>query len=347
MCELNLNKKKLRELQKVHRKTKDKKLAYRINVIILLAKNYTYEEIYDALLVKERTARRWKKIFKEQGIDGLMEDHYKGGFAKLTIEQRNDLIKHLENNLYSKATEICTYIKKTYNVKYTPDGLVLLLHRLGFSYKKTKLVPGKADSKKQKEFVEEYNKIRKNLKNDEKIYFIDGVHPVHNTMPAYGWIKTGKEKEIRTNTGRQRLNINGAYSPTDNEIIFRNDDSINAQSTIALFKQIEKANPDKNTIYVINDNARYYVSKMVKEYLKNSKIVMIKLPPYSPNLNLIERLWKLLKKNVLYNKYYSNFNEFSIAIFKFLKTKNKSHKNILAHVLKENFHIIQSEMLEV
>ncbi|MDH4128752.1 MAG: IS630 family transposase, partial [Spirochaetota bacterium] len=77
-----------------------------------------------------------------------------------------------------------------------------------------------------------YEELIANLKPDEKVYFMDAVHPTHNSISAYGWIKTGTEKKIKANTGRQRLNINGVYSPMDNEIIIRDDKTINSESTI-------------------------------------------------------------------------------------------------------------------
>ena len=116
-------------------------------------------------------------------------------------------------------------------------------------------------------------------------------------MPAYGWIKRGKEKGVKSNSGRQRIKINGVYSPIDGEIITRNDERINSQSTIELLKTIENKHPELSKIFIIRDNAKYYSSQLVKEYLETSKIEFIPLPSYSPNLNLIERLWKFFKKN--------------------------------------------------
>lgn len=109
-------------------------------------------------------------------------------------------------------------------------------------------------------------------------------------------IKRGDDHEVRTNTGRQRVNINGAIDLERLEPVVRFDDTINADSTIALFAELEQVNPLATRIYVICDNARYYRSKAVQEYLKTSRIKLVFLPPYAPNLNLIERLWKLFKK---------------------------------------------------
>ena len=85
-----------------------------------------------------------------------------------------------------------------------------LLHRLNYSYKKTKLVPGKADTEAQKEFIEFYNELKETKGVNDPVYFMDGTHPQHNSVATYGWIKKGKVKEIKSNTGRQRLNINAA-----------------------------------------------------------------------------------------------------------------------------------------
>ena len=169
---------------------------------------------------------------------------------------------------------------------------------------------------------------------------MDAVHPTHNSKPGYGWIKTGTEKEIKSNTGRERLNINGVYSPCDHEIIVREDKSINSLSTIELFKMIESIHFDLSKIYVISDNAKYYYSKDVRTYLETSRIVLVPLPSYSPNLNLIERLWKLFKKKVLYNKYYEKFLQFKNAVFDFFENKIHLLETELDSLMTEKFRLV-------
>ncbi|MCP5004367.1 MAG: hypothetical protein GY941_10590 [Planctomycetes bacterium] len=122
---------------------------------------------------------------------------------------------------------------------------------------------------------------------------------------------------------------------------FRNEysDTINAQSTISLLKKIESKHPESEYVYAICDNARYYRSKKVKEYLENSKLKLLFLPPYSPNLNLIERLWKYFRKKVLYNKYYETFDEFKKACKSFFR-RSKKYKKDISSLLTENFQII-------
>ena len=75
-------------------------------------------------------------------------------------------------------------------------------------------------------------------------------------------------------------------------------------------------------IYIVLDNARYYHANIVKEFLKNHPRIVLKfLPPYAPNLNIIERLWEILKMNVVYNKFYQKFNNFIKAVIRFLENK--------------------------
>jgi transposase len=229
-----------------------------------------------------------------------------------------------------------SYVAKQFKVKYSVSGLTELLHRLGYSYKKPKLVPGKADAIAQEEFIELYNKIKETKGANDIIYFMDGTHPQHNSVAAYGWIKKGKVKELKSNTGRQRLNINGAINIETLSTVVDYGDSINAQSTVSLLKKLELKHPDAEVIYTICDNARYYRSKMVQEYVEKSKIKLEFLPPYSPNLNLIERLWKYFHKKVLYNKYYETFGEFKKACKSFFR-RIKRYKEDLSSLLTENF----------
>ena len=107
---------------------------------------------------------------------------------------------------------------------------------------------------------------------------MDESHPEHNPMPAYGWIEKGVEQQIPTNTGRQRININGAiYIETMNTTV-RFDPSINAQSTLALLQALEHKHQKARCIYVICDNAGYYRSRDVQAYPEQSKVYLFLLP---------------------------------------------------------------------
>ena len=115
---------------------------------------------------------------------------------------------------------------------------------------------------------------------------------------------------MNSNRGRERVNINGVVDIDTLETVTDFTDGINSQSTMRLFEKLELKHPNAKVIHVIVDNATYYKSRLVKEWLKTSKIVIRFLPGYLPNLNLIERLWKFFKKKILYNKYYETFDEF-------------------------------------
>jgi transposase len=216
-----------------------------------------------------------------------------------------------------------------------------LLHRLGFSYKKTTHVPGKQDPAAQKIFLDEYEQIKRKKGQNDPIYFADATHPQHNSIPAYGWIKRGEEKELKANCGRQRLNINGAINLETLESTTGFYETINAESAVDLFAKVEAKHPEARTIYMIVDNARYYHSRVLREALEGTKIELIFLPPYSPNLNLIERYWKFFKKKVMNNRYYETFEEFKRASQQFFR-KPKQYLPELKTLLTENFHILNA-----
>ncbi len=339
MQTLKLSDEELRSLRIAHREAKNKRSAYRINAMILLGQGWTVTQVAQALLLDEGTIRNYIRRYQKGGIEGLGRDKYKGSEGYLSQAQLAALDEHLQAHTYLRVEDVIVYVEKRFGVSYTVRGMTDCLHRLGFTYKKPKLVPGKSDPEAQQRFVDEYEKLKENKAVEDPIYFMDGVHALHNPIGAFGWIKKGTDKPIKTNTGRNRVNVNGAINIQDLSIETRMDDRINAESTIELLKCIEKNNPKAAVIYVICDNAGYYRSKFVKKYLKHSKIELIFLPPYSPNLNLIERFWKFFKKKVLYQEYYETYKEFRAACKKFFK-QAKSYKKELRSLLTENFHII-------
>ncbi len=315
-----LNETERHQLKRRHKVERDKRVCDRIKAIILYDKGWTLEQISEALLLSHEAIR---KHINEYRTFEKLEPKSGGSTEKFSREQSKILEDHLTAFTYLYTKDIVVYVKSTFKVTYTISGMCDWLKRHGFSYKKPSLVPGKANEEDQKHWISEYEKLKQNLSKDETICFIDGVHPTHNTLLSYGWIKKGFRKEIPANSGRSRLNISGAVDLLTKKMIIREDTTLNAESTINFFKKIEKSYPSKSKIYIFSDNARYYKNKKVTSFLENSKIDLRFLPPYSPNLNPIERVWKWMKERVMYNTYYEDFWDFKLAVMGFLESISK------------------------
>ena len=338
MRDYELSAKEITKLERTHRSLRDKRQADRIKAVIALAKGWSAAQIAEILLFDEKTSRHYFDRYQQGGIDALLDDNYSGAEPKLTEQQMSELDDYLEEHLLPDAKSVIAHIVRTYGVRYSVSGVTDLLHRLEFSYKKPTHVPGKQDPQKQQAFLEDYDRLKATKGKNDPIYFANATHPQHNSVPAYGWIKRGQDKELKANCGRQRLNINGAINIETLEPVTGFYDTINAQATIDLFTKIEAKHPEADVIYIIVDNARYYRSCLLKEHVEGTKIELIFLPPYSPNLNLIERYWKFFKKKVQNNRYCETFDEFKQACKNFFR-KRKKYLPELQSLLTENFHV--------
>jgi len=338
MVDYSLPATELAELRAAHRRTRDKREADRIKAVVLLASGRTAEDVAEALLIDPNTVRNHFKRYQQGGLPGLLHLAYRGSDCELEEAELTVLEAHLQTHLYLTAKDVAAWVEETFEVVYTVSGMTALLHRLGFVYKKPKLVPGKANREAQEAFLAQYEELKQNKGENDVILFMDAVHPQHNPVLGYGWIKRGEDHEVPSNTGRRRLNINGAVDLERLEPVVRYDDTIDAASTLALFDQLLLAYACATCIYVICDNAGYYRSKAVQAYLQDSRIKLVFLPAYAPNLNLIERLWKFFKKQVLYNRYYETFGDFRTACEDFFNNPQRYHSQ-LRSLLTENFAI--------
>jgi len=338
MNDYELTEEQIIELEDLHSSLRDKRMADRVKAVVALAKGWSAATIAEILLIDEKTSREYFKTYVEKGPDALLTMNYQGGECRLFDFQLAELSEHLEEHTYLDAKSVVRYIQQEYGVTYSISGVTKILHRLGFSYKKPTQVPGKQDPEKQAEFLEFYEDLKDEKGSEDPIYFVDATHPMHNSVPSHGWIKKGTEKELKANSGRKRLNINGALNIETLETTIGFYDKINAQSMIDFFKKILAKNEEAEKIYVIVDNAGYNRAKVLKNFVKKTKIEIIYLPPYSPNLNLIERYWKFFKKMILYNQYYETFAEFVGACKSFFR-KRKKYIPELRSLITENFHL--------
>jgi hypothetical protein len=135
-------------------------------------------------------------------------------------------------------------------VSYSIEGATHLLHRLGFFYKKTKIVPGKVTPGLQRCFRELYGLIKDMKEPEDTIYFLDGTHPIHNNKPCYGRIYKGEAKTSKGISGRKRLHLNGALNLENMEITVLEEKTIDTQAMIRLFTELERKQ-EKGTIYAI------------------------------------------------------------------------------------------------
>lgn len=328
-------------LKQSHKGTREKRLADRIKAVLMLNSGFTYDQISQVLLLDETTIRRHVEKFQTYGIDELLECRFTGGQSKLSLIQEIELKKYLQENTKRTAREVVLHIKEIYEANFSTIGVTKLLHRLGFSYKKPKIIPGKADSQKQIEFLTKYEETKSKLKKNDEIYFIDSTHPQHNTLPAYGWILKGKknDKFVKTNSGRTRINLNGALNLKSHQAVVLNEKTINHKATIKLFKRLLTRH-EKGKIYIILDNASHHHAKEVKSWLKkHRRIKLLFLPPYSPNLNLIERLWRFYHQRIMWNHYFETFKEFKNTSLKFFRNL-KNYQKELSTLLTDNFQVV-------
>jgi len=203
------------------------------------------------------------------------------------------------------------------------------------------MLPAKADPEKQRKFLEQEIQPRLDEAQAGKrvVFFVDAAHFV--LAPFLGFLWSVVRVFIQAPSGRQRFNVLGALNAITHELItVTNDAYITAESVCALLEKIANLYVGI-PISIFLDNARYQKCALVMEKAKSLNIELCFLPSYSPNLNLIERMWKFVKKKCLYSKYYEKFPAFKETISKCLNETMTTHKSDLDSLLTLRFQLFQ------
>ena len=253
----------------------------------------------------------------------------------------------LRCKVYTDAQSVVQWTKCTFGLSYTPQGPVDLLNSIGFTYKKTTEVPCEADAQKQEEFVEELSKTLRDMDSSAVVYYADGVHSTHNSRSTYAWVEKGGHMEQPTASGRDRINLNGLLNAHDvTDVITLDCPRVNAQSTRELYQAALARHPEATEIYIISDNAKCYHNKELAQWVKGSRIRQVFLPPYSPNLNLIERLWKRHQKKAINARCYRTKEVFRRAVMNLFE-HIADYKEELESLLTLNFRLVNSKTISL
>lgn len=338
--EIDLTSEQKDALEKQHKMERDKRVADRIKAVLLTAEGWTQIQISQALRLRAETIHNHL-------LDYIKEEKLKptnaGSQTKLSSVQTCELIRHLETNTYLKVLHICGYVQKTYRIFYTLNGMTKWLHAHGFSYKKPKGTLLKANAQKQAEFIAYYEKLMKQTPGNEPILFGDGVHPTMATKVSYGWIKKGKENDklIPTTASRTRLNFMGSLNLETMNLTIGRYKTLNSEAMEEHFKALREKYPQAPMIHLILDRGPYNRSQKTQEAAKRYGIHIHYLPPYSPNLNPIERVWKVMNEYVRNNHFFESVDEFKKEVMNFFHHTWKGISLKMIHRINDNFQTIK------
>jgi transposase len=229
---LQLSAVEIKELKMRYKAERDRRIAERIQCVLLFAQGYDLTALTGILYVGLKTVRKWLALFRTQGLAGLWRWGYHGQTATLNPAQWAAVEAELAVKPYRRAQEVAVFVKTQFEIEYSVRGMQALLRRKGYRHIKARLMPGKPPTEAaQQAFIEGYFALKAQLGPQDRLYFVDAAHPTHNVRLCFVWSKKGRRRQLKSNTGRKRYNILGAYSPTDREYIdVRGIDNVNAET---------------------------------------------------------------------------------------------------------------------
>lgn len=278
----------------------------------------------------------WITAYQNGGLDALRENNYGGKESELegyAGSIKKDFVKHPPRSL----AEAVLKIEKLTRIKRSPVRVWVWMKRHGFKFLKTGHIPAKADDKKQKQWVNKTLQpaIKAARRGECHLLFMDAAHFVLQPFLCCLWCLT--RLFLPASAGRNRINVLGAVDAITKEVTtYINTTYICADSLLTFLRQLRTKYSDK-PVAIVLDNARYQHCAAVKSYAASIGIELLFLPPYSPNLNIIERLWKFTKQQLLYAQYYDAPAKFHSAIKTFFKNINKKHNDDLQSLLTLKF----------
>jgi transposase len=226
------------------------------------------------------------------------------------------------------------------------------LHRLGLKPRKVAAIPIPPKStleehvKTQAEFREKQlePRLEEARQRRRQVLFVDAVHFVHASLLGVIWCLA--RLCIRAASGRKRYNVLAALDAVSHRLIqVSNHSYINAESVCLLLRAVAAAATPGLPITLVLDNARYQKCALVQDLARQLGIELLYLPSYSPNLNLIERVWKFVKAECLRSTYYANYEEFHTAIQQCLDDLPSKHKAAMDSLLTLNFQTFENVSL--
>jgi transposase len=321
----------------------DPRVQRKMEVLWLKSHGLGHDQIATYAGVSRRTVQRYLEEYLEGGLSRLRCRRGHQPQSALA-EHRDPLEEYFLEHPPRSAKQAQAVIEQQTGVR---RGLTQVRHflkdQLGLRWRKTGAIPVppkktvEEHAREQATFVREKlePRLRQARRGRRQVYFVDAAHFVF--APFLGFLWCAARLFVRAASGRKRYNVLGALDAVTHRLIrVTNHDYINAESVCALLRAVAAAGVGL-PITLVLDNARYQKCAVVQALAESLKIELLYLPGYSPNLNLIERLWRFLRKESLDSTYYEDFSRFTTAIDRCLDHLPTVHKDEMETLLTHKF----------
>jgi transposase len=339
MIDIEFSDIQVNQLHELHTQHPHPVIRRRALTLILKYQNVPHNKIAKIVGISANTMREYFSMYQQGSVEQLTMINFRKPISKLT-PFKSIITEYFEKTPPNTIAQACFDIEKLIGVAIKVEAMRKYVKSLGLKYRKVASIPAKADIDAQQKYHDEQLQPRLDEAKAGKreVYFVDAAHFVLGAFLSYLWSFT--RLFVRTPCGRQRFNVLGALNAKTKKIItVTNDSYITSTQVCELLKKI--ASSTTLPITLVLDNARYQRCHLVMNFAKELGIELLFLPAYSPNLNLIERLWKFVKKECLNSKYYENFSLFRQAIQTFLDTMNDIHQKKLDSLLTQKFQTLR------
>lgn len=298
--------------------------------------DYSNEQIGLWMGAHRNSISAWVQLFKQGGFERIAQINY--GTNKSELETYTEsLLQSFVQQPPRSLDEAVLRTEEITGIRRSASRMRAFLLRHGFHYLKTGHVPAKVNTDLQKQWVDSTLKpaIQAAKEGQVHLLFLDAAHFTLQPFLCCLWCMA--RVFIKAAPGRNRINVLGAINAMTKEVsVFTNTTYICANSIVTFLKQLKEQYNDK-PIAIVLDNARYQHCFVVKAIAAGLGIHLLFLPPYSPNLNIIERLWKFTKKEILNARYYDNPDAFHKAITSFFQNINQTHNHKLHKLMSLKF----------
>ena len=332
-----------RRLRRQMQKTRDAAFRTRVQVVLLYEAGLGAQRIAAHLGCVPATAVRVARRFLEQGEDGLLDGRRGNGELKVDDDLRQALAELVagsaQDHGWSRPTwtreALVATLRQRTGVRVSVTTVARMLRDLGARWgmaRPTVVCPWSKGRKARR--LRAIKKILTNLRSDEVAYFEDEVDIHLNPRIGRDWTLRGQQKVVVTPGQNRKRYLAGALAVNGRDLVFVRSERKNSDLFLALLEKLRRHHPRARRIHLVLDNYGIHSSHRVRAYLAKDgfRFRLLFLPPYSPEHNDIERLWREVHANVTRNHRCTTIDELMRRVTWYLRTHAaRLRRNSLTH----------------